>query len=323
MPLVRPTAILAALAVVALAGCGGGSVTIPAASGAHAAGASVARNPARAPSTLTQLFVPDATGAHVDVYDTSGNLQYAVPVPGDQPESLTTDATGALYVALTDRSAVALFARPANGKYVLLSDSGNYPVAAAVAPKSLLVAVANILSTSGGPGSVSFYERGKTKACANVSDATNFARVYFEAFDANGNLFVDGASAAGRTTVGEIAGGCGAKKIQPLVLKGVTLQFPGGVAVNVKNQIVVGDQQAGVLYTFAQPKGGSLGKPLATTPLRSGGTVGFALTKNGTDLWAASGYPGISEYAYPAGGTPVKSLAVGYGGIAVTPAETP
>jgi hypothetical protein len=320
----RRITLFAALATVTLSGCGGGSIAIPnAASAPSAASASFARNAALGDSTQTQLFVSDSSGSNVDVYDTSGNLLYAVPVPGGQIQSLTTDATGALYVPVTESSAVAVFANPKSGKDVLLNDSGNYPVGVAVAPKTQVVAVTNILSTSGGAGSVSFYEHGKTSSCATVSDATNFARVYFAAFDANGNLFIDGENAKGSSTVGEIAGGCGAKKIQTLVLKDVSLQFPGGVAVDVKNQIVIGDQIAGSLYTFAQPKKGSLGSPLATTPLQSGGSSEFAFTKNGKDLWAASGTPGISEYAYPTGGKPIKTLAVGYGGIAVTPAETP
>jgi hypothetical protein len=53
--------------------------------------------------------------------------------------------------------------------------------------------------------------------------------------------------------------------------------------------------------------------------------VTFAFTQNNKDLWYVDAYnqDAVGEYAYPAGGNPVKTLPVAGGGIAIVPAEIP
>jgi hypothetical protein len=88
--------------------------------------------------------------------------------------------------------------------------------------------------------------------------------------------------------------------------------------------------------TYDPPKGSSLGSPVSTTPLPgpiSGYDGTFAFQASGLGFWAVnealppSFAGGASEYAYPAGGPPKKTI-VGPPqsfafGMAVTPALIP
>lgn len=145
-----------------------------------------------------------------------------------------------------------------------MSDPGQYPVDVAVLENGEFVAVTNILSTSGRPGSVTLYKKGK--AVRTISSSSR-ARVYFDGFDAKGNLYVDGENSNGDVVVGEIAKlTTSGKTIKTLTYNG-TIGFPGAVVVTTASKIAVADQIAGVIHTYNPPKNGSLGNPIYTTPL--------------------------------------------------------
>ena len=152
--------------------------------------------------------------------------------------------------------------------------------------------------------------------------------MYFCAFDADGNLYVDGENSSGQVVIGEIANATnGGKKFKTLKYTGTTIGFPGGIAVTTHDKIAILDQESSTIYTFNQPVKGSLGNPIATTVLTgSSDPVTFAFTKSNKDLWGAdAGNPGIAEFAYPAGGNPIKSFSEGGEpiGVALVPAEQP
>ena len=270
----------------------------------------------------TKIFVSDALNNAVDIYNTSGK-QLGQITGFIEPQGLAADAKGNLYVADTANSRIQIYAPPYTGTPTTLGDPGQYPVDVAVLNNGEYVAVTNIISTSGGPGSVTLYKKGK--AVKTIS-SSSWARVYFNGFDAKGNLYVDGENSAGSTVVGEIAKlTTGGKTLRTLTYNG-TIGFPGAVVVTTASKIAIADQVAATIYTYNPPKHGSLGNPIHTTPLTgSGDAAAFAFTKNNKDLWTSDAASvDLAEFAYPAGGSPLKTFAVtGGGGIALVPAQVP
>jgi hypothetical protein len=158
-----------------------------------------------------------------DVFILGARGFYAMLTTGlSQPQGLAFDTTGTLYIANTNDSQVLEYRKPYTRKSATLSDSGQYPAGVAVASDGA-VGVTNIISTAGGPGSVSVYAKGATTPCATVSNSS-FARVYFDAFDNSGNLYVDGTDASEHFVVGEVTGECAAPSIAPLSIRNTDLQ---------------------------------------------------------------------------------------------------
>ena len=274
-------------------------------------------------ATGTKIFVSDAADNVVDIYNTSGK-QLGQITGFSEPQGLAADAKGNLYVADTANSRIQVYAPPYTKSPKTLSDPGQYPVDVSVLNNGEFVAVANIISTSGGPGNVILYKNGK--AVKTISNSS-FARVYFNGFDAKGNLYVDGENSAGATAVGEIAKlTTSGKTIRTLTYNG-TIGFPGGVVVTSATKIAIADQEAAAIYTYDPPKNGSLGNPIHTTPLTgSGDAAAFAFTQDDKDLWTSdAANVALAEFAYPAGGGPVETFPVTGEpiGIALVPPQVP
>jgi NHL repeat len=243
----------------------------------------------------------------------SGGASYAVLTAGlSEPQGLAFDERGTLYVANTNDSQVLVYPKPYTNSSLTLSDSGQYPAGVAVASDGT-VGVTNIISTSDGPGSVSIYASGATSPCATVKSGA-LARVYFDAFDKAGNLYVDGTGADGRFVVGEVTGECAAKSIARLSIRN-NIVSPGGVAVLENGAIALGDQAnrngTPSVYTYEPPSGGSLGSPTKTTMLKAAyDAVDFAFDRVDRNLWIAdAGADDFAKYLYPAGGLPTGAYA--------------
>jgi hypothetical protein len=232
---------------------------------------------------------------------------------------------GDFYVTNTAHNSILLYKSDYKTLLATLSDPNEFPVAVSYEETTGVVGVTNIVSTSNGPGTVSIYAEGKTTPCATVGNPA-WVRVYFDAFDSKGDLFVDGEDRAGKTVVGEITGGCKANSIAPLKV-GNVIAFPGAVQVTKTDDVAVSDQEGGSIYTYKPPVQGSLGAPIATTPLTgSSDVIAFAFGSNGKDLWTADAVLGVAdEYAYPAGGSPVFGIAglTAPDGIVVMPVDVP
>jgi hypothetical protein len=257
----------------------------------------------------TKIFV--TVNNVVNIYNPSGK-QLGQLTGFSEPQGLATDGKGNLYVADTGNSRIQVYAPPYTKKPKTLSDPGQYPVCVSVLNDGEFVAVTNL------PGSVTFYKNGKAESPIPVG------RVYFCAFDAKGDLYVDGLNSIGGVEVGEIANLTkGGRKLKILAHKGSIL-FPGGVQVTTGGKIAILDQEATSIYTFNPPVKGSLGSPVATTPLTgSSDPVTFVFTHTNKDLWDAdAGLAEVGEFAYPAGGSALKSIPVA-GGIAIVPAALP
>jgi hypothetical protein len=269
-----------------------------------------------------KIFISDAANNVVNIYNPKGK-QLAQLTGFSEPQGLATDGKGNLYVADTANSRIQIYAPPYTKAPKSLADSGQYPAGVAVFNNGAVIAVTNIISTSGGAGSVTIYKKGK--AGAAISNA-NFARVYFDGFDAKGNLYIDGSNSGGSVVIGEIAKATTTgKRIAVLTTKN-SIVFPGGVAVTTAGKIAIDDQDAASVYTYNAPVKGSLGNPSKTTALTgSTDAVTFAFTSNDKDLWTADAANANSaEYAYPKGGAAVTTISVTGGepiGVAITPAQ--
>ncbi|MFY9738092.1 MAG: hypothetical protein WAK11_03475 [Candidatus Cybelea sp.] len=303
-------------AVAFLAGCSGGGSPPPTAAVAVAGPNQTARSRV-ATSRVTpfvnvagikaphgnQTFVTDAGTATVTVWGANGQLN-AILFDGISavPEGLATDAAQNLYVANLNFSNVIVYAKPYTSIRSTLNDAGQETEDVAV-DKTGLVGVTNYLTTALAPGSVSFFAKNSTQPCTTVKDP-NWIYFFNDAFDASGNLFIDGQTADGGTLVGEVTGGCKATSITTLNV-GNTISWPGGVQVSGGN-ILIGDVNNQAIYTYAPPSGGSLGSPTVVTTLAGAvSPVTFAIEANGkhvrtADAAADTLYAGL--YTYPKGG---------------------
>jgi hypothetical protein len=275
------------------------------------------------------IFVSDAADGVVDIYPQAGKIQKMVgQITGlTQPQGITTDKKGDLYVANTNSSNVLVYAPPYTGApKMTISDAHEFPADVAVSSAGV-VAVTNLCNAPRcrlDTGNVVLYAKGSTKSCATVSDsAFNFTRVMFAEFDSTGVLYIDGMNGGYQTSFGLVTGGCGATSITNLDYV-YTVSFPGGIQIDKAGNIAFCDQINQVVDTFAPPVNGAFGSPVSTTPLTgSTSPLGIAILASGTNLYAAD--PGGSgfaeEYKYTAGGAAENTIAVGGQpiGIAVTP----
>jgi hypothetical protein len=271
------------------------------------------------------VITSDPVDGNVNIYDPTGK-QLAQLTGFSQPQGLATDAKGNLYVVDTNNSRILVYAPPYTKTPTTLSDSGYYPAGVAVYSKgkTTWVAVTNICSAPNcTQGGFIVYKNGKSKGAFQSS---SIYRVYFCDFDAKGNLYVDGENSSAGIVVGEIPNAIKNKQTFNVLTTGNSISFPGGVQVTSKGKIAIDDQTGLAVYTYNPPKNGSLGSPIATTPLSGlSDPVEFALTKNNKDLWTGD-YPNstANEFAYPAGGSAVTSWSATYAlGIAVVPADKP
>jgi hypothetical protein len=278
------------------------------------------------------VFVSDLNGGVVNIYlQSAGNKMVGQITKLNAPQGLATDTARNLYVVQVNNLDVTVYGPPyTKGAKATLTDPGYIPVDVAVSRHGV-VAVANQCSyPTCGPGSVTLYAKNSTTACATVSDATNFTQVRYGAFDAAGDLFIEGNNSSAKDVVGEITGGCKAKKIA-LLTTANALTWGGGVEIDKANRIALLDYDnsasAFTIFTYNQPIKGSLGSSVSTTTLTGSQTPeGFAFLASGANLYTVDpGIHGSNEYRYPIGGSPEKSIS-GLGfpyGVAVTPTLVP
>ena len=113
-----------------------------------------------------------------------------------------------------------MYAAGFKGTPTTINDPGEAPASVTIDSKDNL-GVTNILTTSDGSGSVSFFNKGGS-LLTTLSDA-NFAQVFFDAFDDKGNLYIDGTNASGAFAAGEVVGGVSGKAITILATGSIVL----------------------------------------------------------------------------------------------------
>ncbi len=274
------------------------------------------------------VFVSDGTSS-VDIYLQRGDNKMVGQITGLTPGGLATDKAASLYIA--NDANVLVYPPPYANPALTLDDTGYLPNGVAVSRLGV-VGVTNFCNASCGSGSgnVTFYAPNSTTPCATVSDPVNFSFMLFGAFDGRGNFYVSGFSTTA-PTIGEIKGGCQAKKITLLTAANPLADAGGGIQVDKHDKIAIENDAYGstdrVIDTYNHPKDGSLGNPISVTPLTSAACpFQFAFLKSGNKLYLPDECNKTAYlYPYPGGGAPEKTITVGglpYG-VAVTPALVP
>ena len=174
------------------------------------------------------VIVSDASDNVVDVFNGKG-MQTAQLTGFSEPQGLALDTAANLYVADTNNSRIQVYAAGFKGAPATINDPGEFPASVAVDSLGNL-GVANIFTTGDGPGSVSFFNKNGT-LLTTLSNA-KFAKVLFDAFDEQGNLYIDGTNASGAFVAGEVVGGVNGKAITVLTT-GNSVGFPGGIAISL------------------------------------------------------------------------------------------
>lgn len=332
----------ASVALAALAGCSGTPqmAPLPLGQSAHSVSGPSFMEPEAAGKPL--LFVVDGLNGIAYIFLQSKGHKAVGQITGSTGFFSGAATDGARNLYLTDDSSILVYPPPYSGTPTTLQDTGNAAWDVAVSDAGV-VGVANdcaLPSCSSNSGSVAFYQPGKMVPCAAIPVAAN---VQYDTFDREGDLFFAGVytppggplTTQGYSVIGEVKGGCNAKKSTLLA----TTNSIRGYAVHVDktNRIAILDYSVSglfTIYTYNHPKKGSLGNPVSNAPLTTPNAFisDFAFAASGSDLYTAeignSCCPGFSNgYDYPAGGAPEATIDVtAYGspsGVAVTPALIP
>ena len=213
-----------------------------------------------------------------------------------EPQGACADAKGNVWITNTGESNVLEY----NGTKQVgtLSDTGQYPVGCAV-DKAGDVAVTNIVSTAGGPGTVTIFAKGKGSG-KNVA-ITGFSRVFFGAYDKASNLWVDGDNDSSQASVAELTN---KGKVVNGTLSGASFEFPGGVNYDGK-LIMVNDQDAASLYQLKKFK------VVGTVSLTGATDIDQDWLDNGTSqvVGPDAGAANVKIYPYPKGGNATTTLS--------------
>jgi hypothetical protein len=291
------------------------------------------------------VFIANAGGTAVGIYLQAGKNKMVGQVTGfTYAADVATDVAGDLYVtdliAANDYGNVTVFAPPYTNGPKLTLYPGTPQLGIAVSSQGV-VAVPACTGSQCGPDVV-FYAPGSTTPCATVVlDESIFAGgLGWAAFDGKGSLYVEGATSHTLNNpiiIAKIDGGCNARKYRKLTLgNAIAENSAGGIKIDKTGRIAIVDSLSSnsvQIDTYDPPKGGSLGNPVSTTALvgfPNGGPLAFLAS--GRRVWVgnsgSSNSPTASEYAYPAGGAPEKSISVSppneiTAGVAVTPPLVP
>lgn len=259
--------------------------------------ASLAANPQRQARLLHSsqyLFATDYGTNKVDRWKVLKRPDGSRPSPWykavSEPQGLAA-SNGSLLVANTDASNVLDV--DASGKLThTFRDPREFPVNVATAGKKLYVA--NIFTTSFGPGDVVFYNgRADLEPSGSLKNST-FYQVIGIAVDYAGDVFVNNNTQdfAGAEVV-EFAGGTGKGSI----LANINVSVAGGLAIDPKTQdLLVVDQSSATVSVYAPPYTGSAIKQYSFPAV-----IEVALDASSSNLYCSNPNGYIDVYQYPSG----------------------
>lgn len=249
-----------------------------------------------------RLYISDASTNDVFVYAYPSGKLVGTLTGFSEPQGICVDGAGNFWVANTGASNLLEFAPGGTDPIATLNDAGQYPAGCAVDAGSGDLAASNIISTSGGQGSVSRYKR----AVGNPRVISAFPRVYFDAYDTGGNLFLDGSNADGTFALGEIMKG--KKSVKPLTVKGATINFPGDIQY-ADGRLAVGDQSGpnnAVIYQMKVHAGTAV--VVGNTQLFGSSDVVQFFILGHVVISLDAGTRKLNVYRYPAGGKPITII---------------
>lgn len=193
------------------------------------------------------LYISDAASDLVDVFGYPSLAAIGQLTGFNLPQGECANSSGDVFVTNTEESQIDVYP-PASGQLLAtISDPGEFPVGCAVSREGQL-AVTNIFNASYNGGSVSLYNASFTGP--TVITSPYFTEMYFDGFDTNNNLFVDGVNSSGSFQLGELPSG--SNTIAPITVSGATIGYPGGVQVTGTSTLNVGDQTGDVVYRMSE-----------------------------------------------------------------------
>ncbi|MBV9233446.1 MAG: hypothetical protein JO030_05330 [Candidatus Eremiobacteraeota bacterium] len=246
----------------------------------------------------TLLYVGDEQTDDVYVYSyPEGKLKGTLTGIATTPFGECSDRDGNVWI--TDlNSQIVEYAHGGTTIIATLNDPGQASYGCAVDPESGDLAVANLETLSGGPGSVSIYKhaKGTPKVYADPNSVNEYFLYYH-----NDTLYVVGQKFnSGAYQLAAFAH----KKFTDLTLTGGTISYPGGVGFD--HGLWIGDSGSGSSATIYQiAVKGTTATVTGTTPLTNGRYCGQELAYRGAALCPSGS---VLLYKYPAGGDPYKSI---------------
>ena len=304
-------AIGALIAFALFAGCSSGASNVAPLATAYA---NAQKGTAHCCAGAKTLFVSDAlggpgfTGSVLMFAYPGGAYAGQLPAPPEgwsEPQGECVDDRGNVYIDNTSRSTIDEYSH--SGTFVqALADPNQYPVDCAYDRSSGLMAVANILTASGGPGSISIYRGGVLQHRYPAPNMGHVASVGY--VDDTGILWLDGADSSGIAQLDSFRDGI----FTPIHIRGGRFRVGGSIewsaltnSMNIGGATMSG--KPGILHL--SPKGKVIGKTL----LDCGSSAHCAPVEffikgprvTVTDAVALT----VSTYPFPAGGRPVSVIS--------------
>jgi hypothetical protein len=188
---------------------------------------------------LLYISVAEANTVWVFPYPEQHNFQILKGFT--DPSGLCSDSGQNVWISNTGASDLVEYAHGGNAPLKTLGDAGQLPVSCAIDPRSGDLAVANNTTTQKGAGSITIYAKAKGKG----RQIPAFAQTKYVAYDAKGDLFVDGVNSDGSFSIGEVA--TNGHSVATLSWNGPMVNVPGGLQF-VFNKLAVCDVDGSVIY---------------------------------------------------------------------------
>lgn len=302
--------VVAVIGAAALAACGGTSPQVTPVN-VGAPNARGAREHAwMSPGAKAQSLIYVSSVLTDDVYVYSYSTQQLVgTLTGfETPYGLCADKKGDVWVVNDGTSELVEYKHGGTSPIQTLTDSNEYPEGCSVDPKTGNLAVTNFSSTTGS-GDVAIYAgaQGSPQSYADPS----IVNYRFCGYDADGNLFVDGANSSGSFAFAELP--AGSTSFNNITFP-ETVQWPGGVQWDGKH-VDVGDTDTDVIYQ-TNGAGGKIVRSIRLADVDYvnqywiAGVNGAKASKKLSLVVPSQDGNVVGRYKYPAGGTPVSTISV-------------
>jgi len=291
-------------AVVAAAGCSGGSQMQP------TANAQLLRRGASwmAPDLTKRdlLYLSDDGDGTVYVYSFPDAKLEGSLTGLSFPAGECVDEAGDVWIVDEGTNDIVEYAHGGDVPIATLTDPNNAPEACSVDPTTGNLAVANAQTLSAGPGSVGVYAHARGTPTLYTDSRMKF--VLFVTYDNKGNLYANGVDSSLAYELAQLRKNAGA--LTPIAFKQSIVQ-----ATNIqwdRNYLAVGDG-GGIVGTgtpviYHVKIKHSAGKVVGETPLT--GTTGIFqfFIQGDTFIGPNLGSENVLFWNYPAGGMPTKGI---------------
>jgi hypothetical protein len=187
-------------------------------------------------------FLSDYNNGLVDIF--WGTVLCQIVYGFSNPNGVTVDAQGNLYVTQNGTSNIVMLKPPYKSVSKTLQDPGEDP--ASVALCKGYIAVANLGGSSSG-ASISIYSGSSTEP-TSILDDPNAIGEYSATCDGDGNLYTGYLTQSGTGAVNEWLGGSG----YPIELANISTGFPGGIQYH-RGALWVGDQRTPTITVWLPP----------------------------------------------------------------------